>query len=82
MKYNDLFRVHPDDYEYGTPEFEEFTKARQQRLYLTTFYQLLLTEMSEKIKTAGFTTYADKFMKEYHDMLPEATKIPIPKPVK
>jgi hypothetical protein len=78
VKHRDIFKIHPDDYEFGTSEFDKFTKAKHEHRYLSTMNQIMVEKIVDKIKSAGFTVEAQKIANKYVPMLSEVKKIPMP----
>ena len=81
VKHNDIFRVHPDDYEYGTPEFDLFTKAKHEHRFLSTMKRIMVEALAEKMELTGFKKEAEEIASKYTPMLPEVMKIPMPSSV-
>lgn len=81
VKHKELFSIHPDDYVFGTPEFNLFAKAKHEHRFLSTMNQLMVEEISKKIKDKGYTDEAARLVDKYVPMFSEVMKIPMPKSI-
>jgi hypothetical protein len=81
VKHKELFSIHPDDYVFGTPEFNLFAKAKHEYRFLSTMNQLMVEEISKKIKDKGYSDEAVRLVDKYVPMFSEVMKIPMPKSI-
>jgi hypothetical protein len=81
VMHRELLRKHEEEYEFDTPEHIRFTHAKHEHQFIRQLYEMMLQEIAELFKTAGFHEEGDKLAEKYGKIVKEAGKIPIPKSV-
>lgn len=81
VKHRKILSAPPDDDQFGTREYNRYTKAKHEHMYLSMMNQLAVERVAKHLEKSGFTKEATGITGKYIPVIPEVMKIPIPKSV-